>query len=818
MIKPILKKLIVLLISILLLGIASLYILFETSLGLRAAIIFAKRYYPDLYIETVTGTISDFTFQNLRLTKDNIKIDIKEIQLEWKPLQLFSRKLYIQKLVTTDATFNILSNQATSNRSWINKVWLNDVTLNNTSVYQNNILKSSIKLIHITRIDENTNQFNIELNKGSAHGTFQFNDLIKRTWTINADANTIDTNSIWSGLPDILSFHLESSGEWNSNNKNLNLLINNISGNIRNNPINGIVDIKANDSQILINNLNINLGKTFFKLQGIIEKDWNLIWQINSPNINVIYKDASGSLTSAGTIILKNKIPYAQGTIRANSIRINNLSINRIDGTISSTIQSNAVSQLNFICNQISFKNSNIPNIQISSILNWHSDGYQSNSIITFSNANKLNASIKFFNSSALQGDINLQFNDISKIFTNRFINSMQGNINGNIKISGKISNPIFQGFLSLNNASFSIPKLGIHPRALNIRSVFNNNLLANIDGKFISGSGQGTLTGKIDLSKTNYPFQMKLRGNQLQVANTNRYKITATPNLDITMDGSKSSVVGDLLLPHVSIIAQQYLPVVTLPRELRFVGEETPTFNFFRNLAIRIRLRLGNYAHLEYQQLKANLGGDITITQIPGGLPSGNGVFLIKNGTYIIYDKEFRINKGRLEYVGNLLTDPGLNIIAIQQLHRQARNFLGFRMGSNQNIEVGIAVTGTLKNPVISLYSNPIMSQDDILSYMIFGQPRSSVNGANALSLLGTLTSQMNLQGPSLGSQSNATTGMLGIFKMGIFDPIQALNFNLPISRYIGIQTETSYTETGADVLFNYEPRDSYDNQMTLK
>jgi len=335
----------------------------------------------------------------------------------------------------------------------------------------------------------------------------------------------------------------------------------------------------------------------------------------------------------------------------------------------------------------------------------------------------------------------------------------------------------------------------------------FDQSLAITLKGSFQSGAGNCLVQGNINLAQNNYPLTLNFQGSNLQVANTKEYQIIANPAINLTMQGENAGVTGNIHLTYLRIYLKKYYQTVDLPSELEFVQAKHEV-KYFKKLMLRLELDLGKDAHIVYQNLNATLAGKIGVFQLPGGLPTGTGVIIIKEGTYQIYNKLFRIDQGRLIYMGNLLLNPGLSIHAIQQSSYTTKNFLGFAMSTpTDNLQIGISITGTLENPLVELVSKPPLNQDDILSQMVFGQSRSNVSSVDALSLLGGLSSSLGLQDPTSGdSDSGNNSSILSIFKMGLMNPTQALNFALPIGEHWKIQTETSFNEVGCDLLYNYD------------
>jgi len=563
--------------------------------------------------------------------------------------------------------------------------------------------------------------------------------------------------------------------------------------------------------QFWLDNLNVS-DINLYRENSLTSHIWNIQWKIQVPNLHSLYTDLAGSVISTGTISTKNNIGFVAGDFHVKQVKFENFSVAAIDGTISSAAEKNALIRLDLIGDRIKLADYDIPQIRIFSHAKLLPDMISTESSILFSSANQIHMSVQLPNAlqeewkDFLRGAVTLNFNDISEIISSVHLKSLKGRVMGNIKLAGSLSHPAFQGSLDINNGQFFIPALGIHPRAVNFHNTFTQALLISVNGRFNSGAGHGVLKGTVDLSQANFPLRLTLQGNQLQVANTDEYKITASPNLNITLQGKNASITGNLLLPYVHITLEEYTQIVNLPKELVFAGEKKSA-PYFNNFSLQLQLELGKKVHLEYQQLNADLGGKIFVSQVPGGFPLGNGALHIIRGTYQIYDKLFTIEDGRLIYVKNLITNPGLDIDAFQELHPDAKNFMGFGIEPiNHYVHVGVSVRGTLIEPVVKLISEPPLSQEDILSYMIFGQPRSEISAHGALTVLSTLATSMDSSDPTLGDQSGSTHGLSSVAKLGVFNPAQALNLNLPISRKWKIRTETTTTETGVDLLYEYE------------
>jgi len=104
----------------------------------------------------------------------------------------------------------------------------------------------------------------------------------------------------------------------------------------------------------------------------------------------------------------------------------------------------------------------------------------------------------------------------------------------------------------------------------------------------------------------------------------------------------------------------------------------------------------------------------DITIFQEPKTPLVLLGMVTVDKGKVASEGKAFELAKSEIYFYGENNFNPYLNL----KLHYTTLN----------DIDIEIFVTNNLDSPVVIFSSNPAMSQNDIMSYILFGQPSSSV------------------------------------------------------------------------------------------
>jgi translocation and assembly module TamB len=85
-------------------------------------------------------------------------------------------------------------------------------------------------------------------------------------------------------------------------------------------------------------------------------------------------------------------------------------------------------------------------------------------------------------------------------------------------------------------------------------------------------------------------------------------------------------------------------------------------------------------------------------------------------NGRYYAFGQRLTIDRGRLIFDGPL-DNPGLDVIALRK---------------NLAVEAGVAVSGTVKVPIIQLTSNPPVPDNEKLSWLVLGQGVGSTSSAD--------------------------------------------------------------------------------------
>jgi translocation and assembly module TamB len=257
---------------------------------------------------------------------------------------------------------------------------------------------------------------------------------------------------------------------------------------------------------------------------------------------------------------------------------------------------------------------------------------------------------------------------------------------------------------------------------------------------------------------------------------------------------------------------------VRTSPDE-RIVGleEEDTGPSTLDRVRSRIRIVLGDDVRVDSFGLRALLAGDLTVITQPNDVPRGDGAIRVVEGEYKAFGQFVRIARGVLSYEMTPLDDPTLDLV-------------GERWIRGEDITVSVNVRGTLGSPFVTLSSDPPMSENEALSYLLTGRSINQLQSGEALALdraaeslalsgggllLGGLATRVGLdevsveqdtdEGASLVLGKYLTPKLFVSYGISIAEAINTIKLRYTISERWFLKAEAGL-EQSADVEFKIE------------
>lgn len=428
-------------------------------------------------------------------------------------------------------------------------------------------------------------------------------------------------------------------------------------------------------------------------------------------------------------------------------------------------------------------------------------------------------------------------------------LKNLSGGLFANVDFSGTIENPKYTGKILLSNINFLIPKGNLLLSHCSAEINVINNLI-NYSAKLNSGTGSLQINGKADLTQKAITNTANIFGNNFLAVNLPEYKIAISPDLQLKFQNNAFYLAGKIIIPNANIKPTKFNNVVTLPAETVFTANKTQSISLEKlPLYSDVTVILGDDVNIDAMDIKGKMIGQVEVVDEPSRVTIGRGLLSIKNGTYNLYKEKLEITEGALKFAGDDIKNPMLTLRSIRKF--KASN------AEQQDFYVGILTRGKLDNLTTTLFSVPsTLSQTDIFSYLVLGIPSSQASqdkaqllmkAASFLNFRGTgpvsglvegIRKQFGLSELELGSEtlftkptvitaggrsyiSNSSDMMTNTalvlgkyisprlyvgYSVGLLDSISIFRIRYFLTKSWSVQSESSTTGNGADVLYTVE------------
>lgn len=399
-----------------------------------------------------------------------------------------------------------------------------------------------------------------------------------------------------------------------------------------------------------------------------------------------------------------------------------------------------------------------------------------------------------------------------------------QGMLHANLQINGSLTEPNLRGEAQWQEGTVLIPTLGIQVR--NVRLVLKSGKTNTVAFVLNAESGGGDLRveGKTKLDPDQgWPTSAILTSHHLEISNIPEAYILVDSNIDLSMQGSTIHITGDVTVPKANLRPKR-LPegAVPLSSDVVIVSENKTQKKPQRWLiSTRLSVKLGDEVLFNGFGIRGKLRGQVVLSDEPGKLVLAQGEIGIVDGVYRLRGQDLSIRRGRLMFSNTFIDDPALDVEAIRTIG---------------TITAGVRLKGTLKQPKLSVFSEPTMSESDALAYLIVGRSmaqstssegRSVSNSASALGLVAgdylsqeiggrlgldelRLEVEQSTQNTALVMGKYLSPNLYVRYISGIAESSNIVQLQYQLSRRVQIQTEGGYrgsqSVSGGDIYFTIE------------
>ncbi|WP_254659160.1 translocation/assembly module TamB domain-containing protein [Ralstonia pickettii] len=377
------------------------------------------------------------------------------------------------------------------------------------------------------------------------------------------------------------------------------------------------------------------------------------------------------------------------------------------------------------------------------------------------------------------------------------------GQLAASLTFAGTVGAPKVSGFLTGQDIDVALYDQGIRLTKGVVRVALDQNVVDLQEVVFHGGDGTVRAQGRVQLGEANPnlagsivadklqlfadPDRTLVLSGQARIANDNdRVAITGKFKVDrglfdLPKDGAPS--LGD------DVVIVRRTDAARNQAERGVKREEKPAGRF--SPVVDVDVDFGDNFRFKGAGADLSLGGQMHVHSEPLVPLRGTGTIYVREGsTYEAFGRKLAIERGVLNFVGPI-NNPSFNITAMRR---------------NQEVEAGVQVTGTVRQPRVTLVSEPNVPDEDKLSWLMFGYSASNaglgqqqaMSGA-ALGLLG------NVAGKNVARRFGLDEFSIGPSAAGLTDP-QVVSLGKAISERITVGYEQSLSTADSIVKLTWQ------------
>lgn len=314
-----------------------------------------------------------------------------------------------------------------------------------------------------------------------------------------------------------------------------------------------------------------------------------------------------------------------------------------------------------------------------------------------------------------------------------------EGIIRAEIGVQGTLDDPVLEGSARLAGGALNIDSFNVRYSGINAAVTLTQNRIL-IDSLSVRSGGTLRAGGTIDFV-AGAPATMAL------AVGMNNFEIIDEPDGTEVHASAELALNGPASAPVLTGWVELFNTTIRVPDmassepglQLAYadVGQlapgqvdvEPPNAPLFSNILVDgAELRIRESVWLESSEMRVQIAGDLVLYRSGEDLRVFGALDVVR-GTYTLavsgFVREFDVTGGRVQFFGTGDINPSLDVTAAYRVR-------GTTAGRTGDLNVSVNVGGTLLSPTVTLGSDaPIaLSESDLVSYLLFGQPTFAIEG----------------------------------------------------------------------------------------
>ncbi|MEX8510768.1 MAG: translocation/assembly module TamB domain-containing protein [Leptothrix ochracea] len=310
----------------------------------------------------------------------------------------------------------------------------------------------------------------------------------------------------------------------------------------------------------------------------------------------------------------------------------------------------------------------------------------------------------------------------------------LSGKLETQARIQGQLGNPNLRGDMHGTKIGIQNALNGIDWHDAELKATLTGNT-AHIETLTMkAGEGHVQASGDLVLNASHPHAHMTATAQRFALLQRVDRRVVVSGTTQIEIDQQRTSIQGALRADEGHIdFSQGDAPGLSddvlvstahgLPRQTKRTEDappRSPTASA-RNTVVDMKLDMGDAFTVQGRGLHTALVGSLALSNPRGKLAIHGTIHTGDDGTYSAYGQKLAIDRGRMTFTGPP-SNPQLDIEATRP--------------DIDEVRVGVAVTGTVENMRVRLFSDPALNDTDKLSWLILGRAPDGL-GRTDLALL---------------------------------------------------------------------------------
>jgi translocation and assembly module TamB len=373
----------------------------------------------------------------------------------------------------------------------------------------------------------------------------------------------------------------------------------------------------------------------------------------------------------------------------------------------------------------------------------------------------------------------------------------LQGQLSTEARFGGSVGAPELSGTLTGSGLGARNLLLGVNVR--------DGEVAVRLDGEratvenFVLRAGDGELriTGGATLGSAP-SVQLAMAADRLQVLGRIDRRLVVSGDARLLVDPEQFALDGQLRVDSgLFDVSRSDAPTLDADVVVRRPGAEAPRMTATatapapaRRIDVRVMVDLGDALRLRGRGLETRLAGQLRVTA-PAGQLAVNGIVNTVGGTYAAYGQKMVIERGRVTFTGEP-DNPRLDVLALRQ--------------GLDAVDVGVEIVGGVAAPRVRLYSVPVMSDTDKLSWLVLGREPGAAGRADTALLQRAAVALLSGEGESTSDQVIRSIGLddLSLRQDDVSqETVISLGKQISDRWYVGYERSVSATEGTWQVIY---------------